>query len=99
MSFWVVAVSGHTPLSDRAMAEIEAAAQKPRGKRPEGRNGRLAKLAVLFGEDGGVRRYVRGAAWGYMWREEAALSCSVRKVHLPLKYIYSSFHKRYSGTA
>ena len=66
MSCGEIAVSTHTPITDRELAEIEDGALKPRGKRQEGRNGRLSTLAVRFGEGGDIRRYLRGVAWNYM---------------------------------
>ena len=66
MSCGEIAVSTHTPITDRELAEIEAGAHKPLEKRQEERNRRLAALAVRFGEDGDMRRYLRGAAWNYM---------------------------------
>ena len=66
MSCGEIAVSTHTPITDRGLTEIEAGAHKPREKRQEARNGRLATLAVRFGEDGDIRRYLRGASWNYM---------------------------------
>ena len=65
MSCGEIAVPTHTPITDRELAEIEAGAHRPREKRQEGRNGGLDTLAVRFGEDGDMRRYLRGVAWSY----------------------------------
>ena len=91
MSCGETAVSTHTPITDRELAEIEAGAQKPREKRQERRNGRLATLEVRFGEGGDIRKYMRGVARNYMWRGEVKMSCSVCKVRWILNYSYSAF--------
>ena len=91
MSCGAIAVFTHTPITDRELAEIEAGAHKPREKRQEGRNGRLATLEVRLGEGGGIRKYLRGVARNYMWRGEVKMSCSVFKVRWILKYSYAAF--------
>ena len=66
MSFVEISVSKHTLHADHEMAEIEAESQTQRERRHEERIRWLATPAVRFCEDGGARRYLRGATRNYM---------------------------------
>ena len=66
MSCGEIAVSIHTPITDRDPAEIESGAQMHREKRQEGRDGGLATLAFRCGDGGAMGWNMRGLARNYM---------------------------------